>query len=99
MSRKSQGKENPGGPISSDGRGPGSENPPRSVLLVVDDEADTLESLETLFRESLPGVEVLTAQTAKEGEEIVRTQKVDLVLVDYKLPDRSGAEFLKKVRE
>jgi DNA-binding NtrC family response regulator len=66
-------------------------------ILVVDDEADIRESLETLL--DLEGYSVELAQNATEGLRKMESGHYDLVLLDLMMPDRSGMEVLREVRE
>src|SRR5271166_5251578 len=66
-------------------------------VLVVDDEVDIRESLETLLE--LEGYTVELAQNATEGLKKIETGSYDLVLLDLMMPDRSGMEVLQDVRE
>jgi DNA-binding NtrC family response regulator len=65
-------------------------------VLVVDDEADIRESLETLL--SSEGYSVELAQNGAEGLHKMETRGYDLVLLDLMMPDRSGMEVLSQVR-
>jgi two-component system nitrogen regulation response regulator GlnG len=59
-------------------------------LLIVDDEPNLLYSLSKVLRtESL---EVVTADTARDGIEKVRELKPDVVILDVRLPDMSGLD-------
>jgi DNA-binding NtrC family response regulator len=69
----------------------------KGVILVVDDEADIRESLEALL--GLEGYSVDLAQNAAEGLHKLENRGYDLVLLDLMMPDRSGMEVLKEVRE
>lgn len=67
------------------------------TLLVVDDEPNILYTLsETL---ASPDLEVLPAASAREGIEAVRTRRPDAVLLDVRLPDMTGLEALRRMRE
>jgi DNA-binding NtrC family response regulator len=66
-------------------------------ILVVDDEADIRESLETLL--SMEGYGVELAQNATEGLRKIESGNYDLILLDLMMPDRSGMEVLQDVRE
>src|ERR1700756_109924 len=66
-------------------------------ILVIDDEADIRESLETLL--SLEGYAVDLAQNGTEGLRALDSRGYDLVLLDLMMPDRSGMEVLREVRE
>ena len=67
------------------------------VILCVDDEANILSALRRLFRGR--GYQVLTANGGQAGLETLRTQPVDLVISDMRMPEMSGAEFLEAVRQ
>src|SRR5690348_3559222 len=66
-------------------------------ILVVDDEIDIRESLETLL--SLEGYNVELAGNATEGLKKIESGSYDLILLDLMMPDRSGMEVLQDVRE
>src|SRR5579872_1491429 len=66
-------------------------------ILVVDDEADIRESLETLLQ--MEGYSVELAQNATEGLKRMESGTYDIVLLDLMMPDRSGMEVLRSVRE
>ena len=66
-------------------------------VLVIDDEVDIRESLETLL--TLEGYSVDLAQNGGEGLRAIESRAYDLVLLDLMMPDRSGMEVLREVRE
>ncbi len=69
--------------------------PPRSQrILVVDDEADILESLKDLLVASIPGLTVETAISGPDGLAVLKRSRVDLIITDYKMPGMNGLEFL-----
>jgi DNA-binding NtrC family response regulator len=70
---------------------------PKARILVIDDEAEIRESLEVLL--TLEGYSVELAQNATEGLKRLENTSYDLVLLDLMMPDRSGMEVLKEVRE
>ena len=70
---------------------------PRGRILVIDDEADIREGLETLL--DLEGYQVQTAENATEGLKKFESGRYDLVLLDLMMPDRSGLEVLDDVRK
>ena len=69
---------------------------PRMVLLVEDEETITVPLTEALARE---GFRTETAGTLAAGLEIARSQRPDLVLLDVMLPDGSGFELLRELRD
>ena len=69
---------------------------PKATILVVDDEALIRWSLtERLHSE---GYEVLEAETGQAALEKL-PEGVDLVLLDYRLPDTDGVSVLRKIKE
>lgn len=66
-------------------------------VLVIDDEIEIRESLEALLQ--LEGYHVDLAQNAAEGERRLELRAYDLVLLDLMMPDKSGMEVLRDVRE
>ncbi|HEY6391965.1 MAG TPA: sigma-54 dependent transcriptional regulator [Bryobacteraceae bacterium] len=70
---------------------------PKARILVIDDETEIRESLEVLL--SLEGYSVELAQNGAEGLRRLENGSYDLVLLDLMMPDRSGMEVLKEVRE
>src|SRR6185437_9809029 len=70
---------------------------PRARILVIDDEGEIRESLEALLTSE--GYEVELAQNATEGERKLESRAWDLVLLDLMMPDKSGMEVLRDIRE
>ncbi len=68
-----------------------------STILVVDDESSIRESLQTLLE--MEGYLVETASSGEEGLARIAEIPVDLVLLDYALPERNGLEVLREIRE
>src|SRR5208282_2801186 len=66
-------------------------------VLVVDDEVEIRESLEALL--NLEGYQVDLAANAAEGERQLEVRAYDLVLLDLMMPEKSGMEMLRDVRE
>ena len=69
---------------------------PKTTILVVDDEALIRWSLSERLKSE--GYDVLEADTGKAALEKV-TEGVDLVLLDYRLPDTDGVTVLRKMKE
>ncbi len=65
-------------------------------VLIVDDEAEIRESLESILREE--GYLVTTSATAEEGLALLRDAAYDVVLLDIWLPDRDGLDALEEIR-
>ncbi len=65
-------------------------------ILVVEDQAKLLRTLEQGLHEA--GHEVLTASNAETGFYLAATKTVDVVILDWMLPGRSGVEVLRELR-
>ncbi len=64
---------------------------PYTVLIVEDDE-DIAATLEALLREEFDA-NIVLAQTGQEASQIVSTLPLDLILLDYHLPDINGIQL------
>ena len=69
---------------------------PRRIL-VVDDEINICNALRRSLRKE--GYDMLVANEPAQGLEILKTEKVDLVLSDHMMPNMTGLEFLSIVRD
>lgn len=68
--------------------------PPR--VLAVDDEPVVCESIRRVL--SQEGYRVTTTTSAREGIDLLAREVIDLVLLDIKMPDLDGIEFLRRAR-
>jgi len=66
-------------------------------IIIIDDEKRMCDSLSALLKGE--GYNVMAYQEARMAAEIIRREKVDLVLSDIKMPDLDGMEILKIVKE
>jgi CheY-like chemotaxis protein len=69
----------------------------RQRILVVDDHDDTLRSMKLLLTRL--GYHVLAADTMTEALRIAEEEEFDILLSDIGLPDGSGHELLRRIRE
>lgn len=67
----------------------------RHTLLVLDDEADVVKSVQDLLRLDY---RVLGATRASDAMELMRREEVHLVMTDQRMPEMTGVEFLRKIR-
>ena len=65
-------------------------------ILYVDDEKANLEAFASLFRRKF---NIITVSSGRQGLEVMETQAVDLIISDQRMPEMTGIEFLKKVKE
>src|SRR6186713_277200 len=76
---------------------PSSESGADITVLVVDDEASNLASLEKIFQRE--GMRVFTADGAKQALELARRHRVQVVLSDLMMPGTNGVELLRAIKE
>src|SRR5262245_22135685 len=79
------------------------------TLLIVDDEGSNVESLQRIFARWAPAetfglsasreLTVLTASDGKEALELLRKQRIDVVLTDLMMPGISGMDLLKATQK
>jgi response regulator RpfG family c-di-GMP phosphodiesterase len=67
------------------------------TLLLLDDEDNVLSALKRLLRQDR--YRILTATSAKAGFEILANHKVGVILSDQRMPDVTGVDFLRRVKE
>jgi two-component system NtrC family response regulator len=65
-------------------------------ILVVDDEQTQLELIGGFLKKQ--GFEAVLAQSGDKALKIIRSEPIDLVLTDQKMPDMSGLDLLKALR-
>jgi DNA-binding NtrC family response regulator len=68
----------------------------QGCILIIDDEAEIRESLQTLLE--FEGYEVEVAANGEQGLSKLGERPFDLVLLDLALPDRNGIEILPEIR-
>ncbi len=64
------------------------------TVLYVDDEEHNLISFKAAFRRDY---NILTANSAKEGIELLRHNNIGLIITDQRMPEMTGVQFLEKV--
>jgi DNA-binding NtrC family response regulator len=67
----------------------------RGTLLFVDDERRVLTSMRAMFRREY---DVLLANSGQEAIDLLRDQRVDVIVSDQRMPGMTGVEFLKAVK-
>lgn len=63
-------------------------------ILYVDDEVSNLNVFKNTFRRDY---NIFTAESAREGFEILDREKIDLIITDQRMPEMTGVDFLKQV--
>lgn len=67
----------------------------RHTLLFVDDEADVLDILSRMFQRRY---RVLTAPNGRAALEILRTEAVDVLVTDQRMPEMTGIDLVTAAR-
>ncbi len=66
-------------------------------ILVVDDEQDILDIIEDAL--SPLNQQIIKCQNGADALEVIKSEKIDLVITDMKMPVMGGAELLLKIQE
>ncbi len=67
-----------------------------ATILVADDEKSILDSLERIFRKE--GHRVITASNGKKALDVLRSQRIDIVVTDLLMPEMTGDELLRAAK-
>lgn len=67
------------------------------TILVVDDETDIADGMAAALE--MAGFKTQKAYSAKEAQELLRTEGADLVLLDIIMPEMNGLQLLEKLQE
>jgi len=70
-----------------------------ATILVVDDEPDILQAIQATLNAFRPADTVLTAASGPAALEVLRTQHVDLILTDFRMPEMDGMQFLEAAQD
>lgn len=70
---------------------------PEARILYIEDDRDTREMMVLLL--SFEGYTVTTAGTGKDALDQARSNRFDLFLIDHRLPDLSGLEVCRRIRQ
>lgn len=86
-------------PVSEGPAPPPQAAPPRPwVILLVDDEPDILSSVKAIIELAIPGTHVVPANSGRHGLELLESERIDLIISDFKMPGMDGIEFLYQCR-
>lgn len=69
---------------------------PQVKILVIDDDEGSTDQLKYLFEAG--SAQIIAANSAEEGIELVKKQNPDVVIMDLMRPDMNGWEVCKTVR-
>ncbi len=65
-----------------------------SIILLVEDEPGHVELIKRMFLNSRQTYEIVTCGTLAEAREFIQSNSPRAILLDYKLPDGTGLQFL-----
>ncbi len=69
----------------------------RKKVLVVEDEVDVRTYISTLLQDQ--GYEIITAENGKEGFELAKSEKPDLITLDIAMPSQSGMRTFRMYKD
>ena len=69
----------------------------KKKVLVVEDEVDVRTYISTLFQDQ--GYGILTAENGKEGFELAKKEKPDLITLDIAMPSQSGMRTFRMFKD
>ena len=68
-----------------------------SVLLLVEDDEEAIELIKTILKKS--NVKIYVSKTGEDAVDIIKTKKIDIALMDYKLPYKNGILITKEIKD
>jgi DNA-binding response OmpR family regulator len=68
----------------------------KTNILIVEDDPDTLLLLIKILK--CPNIKVYTSNTGVDVINIIKTKKIDLAIVDYKLPYKNGILITNEIK-
>jgi CheY-like chemotaxis protein len=66
-------------------------------ILIVDDEPDAISYISSVLEDN--GYEYLSAENGKEGLELARKEKPDMILLDLIMPEKSGMLMFQELKK
>ncbi len=69
----------------------------KKKILIVEDEEDVRDYITALFQDQ--GYEILTAENGKEGFELAKSDKPDLITLDIAMPSQSGMRTFRMFKD
>jgi len=63
-------------------------------ILYIDDEENNLQAFKATFRREY---KIFLAIGANQAREILKTEEIDLIITDQRMPEETGVEFLESI--
>ena len=70
--------------------------PEKISILYIDDETNNLVSFKATFRRDF---KIFTAESAKEGQETLKNNNIQVIISDQRMPEMTGVEFFESIIE
>lgn len=70
-----------------------------ATLLVVDDDANNREAVAQVLLEYAPTLRLLSAINGKQALQILEKRPIDLILLDWEMPEMNGIETLQAIKK
>ena len=67
--------------------------------LIIEDEKSIIDAISVAFEFRWPDVQLIASTTGKKGINLVRKESPDIIILDLNLPDISGFDVLREIRE
>lgn len=67
------------------------------TILIIDDEELVIKSVEKLLTRQ--GYQIIVCRRGTDAIETIKKRDVDLIICDIRMPDLSGVDTIKKIRE
>ncbi len=69
------------------------------TILVIDDNPLELGLIRLILQKNFPDVKCIALTRVPDWETFLQAQKIDVVIVDYRLPEKNGLEHIKDLRK
>ena len=67
-------------------------------IFIVEDNEKNLELFKAVLG-TIPNLDISTSITGKEGLQLIKTNDIDVIILDIQLPDMSGIDICKELRK
>ncbi len=71
----------------------------KTLILIVEDDHDTAASLTQLLQSSLKDSEIVAKTSIADAKQFLETRRPDAILVDYRMPEQNGVDFIAEIHE
>lgn len=69
------------------------------TVLVIDDNPLELGLIRLVLQKNFPNVKCIALTRVPDWESFLQSQKIDVVIIDYRLPEKNGIEHIKDLRK